>query len=534
MKTFNDDGSLMTQKATSKRSDILTAIQATDMWDVLVIGGGASGLGAALEAASRGYKTLLLEAHDYAKGTSSRSTKLIHGGVRYLAQGNIPLVKEALHERGVLKRNAPHLIHDMGFLIAAYHWSSIPFYGVGLKIYDFLASKLNLKPSSFVSRQKALELIPTLVKKGLKGGILYFDGQFDDSRLAITLMHTLQDHGGVAVNHAPVIGLIKEDNKVTGAIFRDNETGIERIVHAKSIINATGVFVDDIRRMENENVQEMLSPSQGVHLVVSKSFLPGGCAIMVPRTSDGRVLFALPWHDHVLIGTTDTAVPNIDLEPRALPDEVEFILQTAAQYMNPAPTRADVLSVFAGLRPLVKTDSTNDTKSLSRGHVINVSEGGVVTLTGGKWTTYRRMGEEVIDIVVEQANLTKYSSITEHLKLHGWIDNTVADHWQVYGADAEQIKCMTGSDQQLTSELPYTEAEVFWSIYHEHARTVEDVLARRTRALFLDAHAARKAAPRVAQILAQELNRDNQWVNNQLNEFNELVDGYLLLNKSDV
>lgn len=523
----------MMKKTSIKRSEILTTIQATNTWDVLVIGGGASGLGAALEAASRGYKTLLIEGCDYAKGTSSRSTKLIHGGVRYLAQGNIPLVKEALHERGILKRNAPHLIHDMGFLIAAYHWWSIPFYGIGLKVYDFLAGKLNLKPSRFVSRQKALELIPTLVKKGLKGGILYFDGQFDDSRLAITLMRTLQNHGGVAINHAPVVGLIKEDNKVTGAVFRDDETGLEHTVHAKNIINATGVFVDDIRRMENENVQAMLSPSQGVHIVVEKRFLPGGCAIMVPRTNDGRVLFALPWHDHVLIGTTDTAVPNIELEPRALPDEVEFILQTAAQYMNPAPTRADVLSVFTGLRPLVKADS-NDTKSLSRGHIIKVSEGGVVTLTGGKWTTYRRMGQEVVDVSAKQANLPEYASVTEDLKLHGWSDNTVADHWQVYGCDADEIKSMVGSSKQLTNELPYTEAEVFWSISHEQARTVEDVLARRTRALFLDARAARKAAPRVAQILAQELELDEQWIQNQLSEFNELVEDYLLVNKGGV
>lgn len=523
----NHNRNPMTQKTTS-RSDIIAAIKSTATWDVLVIGGGASGLGAALESASRGYRTLLLEANDYAKGTSSRSTKLVHGGVRYLAQGNIPLVKEALYERGILKKNAPHLVHDMGFLIAAYQWWSMPFYGIGLKVYDFLAGKLNLKPSRFVSRQTALQLIPTLKEEGLKGGVLYFDGQFDDSRLAISLMHTIQDQAGVTLNHAPVINLIKNDDQVVGAIFRDEETGLEHTVHAKSIVNATGVFVDDIRRMEDANAAPMLTPSQGIHLVVSKKFLPSDCAMMVPRTNDGRVLFALPWHDHVLLGTTDTAVPNIDLEPRALPDEIEFVLQTAAQYLNPAPTRADVLSVFSGLRPLVKSDDASDTKSLSRSHVIKISKGGMVTLTGGKWTIYRRMGQDVIDAAAQQAGLPKHNSITEQLKLHGWSEDATTDHWKVYGSDAHEIKKLAGADKQLTDKLPNTEAEVLWAIHHEHARTIEDVLARRIRALFLDASAARQAAPRVAQILAHELGHDDKWIDEQLTKFNDLVDGYTL------
>jgi glycerol-3-phosphate dehydrogenase len=511
-----------------KREEIIQTIENTRVWDVLVIGGGASGLGTALEAAARGYRTLLLEAHDYAKGTSSRSTKLVHGGVRYLAQGNIPLVKEALHERGILKRNAPHLVHDRGFLIAAYNWWSIPFYGLGLKVYDFLAGKLNLQPSRHVSREKALELMPTLKKEGLKGGVLYFDGQFDDSRLAISLMHTIHDHGGVALNHAPVIGLVKEDGQVVGATFRDAETGQEYTVHAKSVVNATGVFVDDIRRMEDATVTPMLSPSQGVHVVVKRKFLPGNSAMMVPRTEDGRVLFAVPWHDYVMIGTTDTAVPNIEMEPRALPEEIEFILHTAAQYISPAPTRADVLSVYAGLRPLVKADGSGDTKSLSRSHVIRTSEGGLVTLTGGKWTIYRRMGQDTIDEVIKQAGLPSQPSTTEGLKLHGWSDSGLDDHWKVYGTDAATIQTWPGADIRLSDELPNTEAEVRWAIRQEQARTVEDVLARRIRALFLNAHAARAAAPRVAQILAEELGKDEAWQQEQLREFDALVEGYLL------
>ena len=346
------------------------------VWDVLVIGGGASGLGTAVEAATRGYSTLLLEGYDYAKGTSSRSTKLVHGGVRYLAQGNISLVREALHERGLMKKNAPQLVHDMGFLIAAYNWWALPFYGIGLKMYDLLAGKLNLQPSRLLSKEEALKRTPTLKQENLKGGILYYDGQFDDSRFAVTLLRTLQNHGGVAINYAPVTGLIKKDNKIVGATFCDNETGKTYEVNAKVVVNATGIFVDSVRRMEDPDVKPMLSPSQGVHVVVDRRFLPGDSAIMVPHTNDGRVMFAVPWHNHVVIGTTDTPVPDTSLEPRALPEEIDFILNTAAEYMTPAPTKADVKSVYAGLRPLVKAAEGTDTKAISRDHVIRISAGG--------------------------------------------------------------------------------------------------------------------------------------------------------------
>lgn len=523
-------------KATDIQPDSrIAALQAAttpQTWDILIIGGGASGLGAAVEAASRGYKTLLLEAHDYAKGTSSRSTKLVHGGVRYLAQGNVSLVREALHERGLLKKNAPHLVHDLGFLIASYTWWSQPFYGIGMKVYDALAGKLNLQPTRMLGQAAALGKVPTLKQSGLKGGVLYFDGQFDDSRLAVTLLRTFESLGGVALNYATVTGLIKEKGKVAGAVFRDEESGASHTVQARAVVNATGVFVDGIRQLDDPNAKPMLSPSQGVHIVVDKKFLPGDSAIMVPRTDDGRVLFAVPWHDHAVIGTTDTPVPNADLEPRALPEEVDFILRTAAQYMNPAPTRADVKSVYAGLRPLVKAAEGTDTKALSRDHVIRISDSGLLTLTGGKWTTYRRMGEDTINRAAKLGGLPERLSLTHSLQLHGW--STAAesaarpDHWRVYGSDAERVQQLEGSTILLPAGLPYTEAEVRWAVRHEQARTVEDILARRLRALLLDARASIAAAPRVAEIVAEELSKDKAWQTKQVEEYTQLAQGYIL------
>jgi len=512
-----------------KRADIVKTIAESQTWDVLVIGGGASGLGTAVEAASRGYRTLLLEAHDYAKGTSSRSTKLVHGGVRYLAQGNISLVREALRERGLLKQNAPHLVRDLGFLIAAYKWWSAPFYGIGLKMYDLLAGKLNLQNSRYIGAAEALEHTPTLKKEGLMGGILYFDGQFDDSRLAISLLRTLEDHGGVALNHAPVVALHKnEAGKIDGATLRDDETGIEYRISAKAVVNATGVFVDAVRRMDEPEAKNMLSPSQGVHVVVDRKFLPGDSAIMIPRTDDGRVLFAVPWHDHVVIGTTDTPIPEANLEPRALPEEVEFILKTAAQYLDPAPTRADVRSVYAGLRPLVKAAEGTDTKALSRDHVIRISDSGLITLTGGKWTTYRRMGEDTVNRAAAQAGLPEKSTVTPNLHLHGWTTEALDQHWRVYGTDVGHIRTLEGAKTLLHPELPYFEAEVRWAANAEQARTVEDVLSRRLRALLLNARASSEAAPRVAAILAEELGRDAAWEAAQVAQYQTLALGYQL------
>jgi glycerol-3-phosphate dehydrogenase len=334
----------------------------------------------------------------------------------------------------------------------------------------------------------------------------------------------------VALNHAPVVGLIKEGGRITGARFRDLETGQEHAVYARAVVNATGVFVDDVRRMENPAAKPMLSPSQGVHVVVDRRFLPGDSAVMVPRTDDGRVLFAVPWHDHVVIGTTDTPLPETNVEPRALPEEVEFILKTAAQYLDPAPTRADVRSVYAGLRPLVKAAEGTDTKSLSRDHVIRISDGGLITLTGGKWTTYRRMGEDTVNRAAAQAGLPQRLSLTAGLKLHGAAapDTHLADHWQVYGTDAAHIRALPGADTPLHPELPYTEAEVRWAARAEQARTAEDVLSRRLRALLLNARASIEAAPRVVAILAEELGRDAAWEAAQVQTYTELAGGYVL------
>lgn len=518
----------MTQPLPDPRISTLKAALTPQDWDVIVIGGGASGLGTAVEAASRGHSVLLLEGHDYAKGTSSRSTKLVHGGVRYLAQGNVSLVREALRERGLLRQNAPHLVRDLEFVVPAYDWWAEPFYGIGLKMYDVLAGKLSLGSSKLLSKEKALEKTATLQPDGLKGGILYHDGQFDDSRLAITLLRTLEDHGGVALNYAPVVGLLKDGHKVGGVKFRDQETGQTHEVRANVVVNATGVWVDDIRKMEDPGIKPMLSPSQGVHIVVDKKFLPGDSAIMIPRTDDGRVLFAVPWHDHVVIGTTDTAVPEASFEPRALEEEVEFILRTANQYMNPAPTRTDVRSVYAGLRPLVKPADDADTKAISRDHTVVISEGGLITLTGGKWTTYRRMGEDTVNRAEKQGGLPERLTFTPGLHLHGWTEEGGADHWRIYGSDAPRIRQLPGSDTKLHAALPYTEAEVRWAAQQEQARTVEDILSRRTRALLLNASASTEVAGRVAAILAEELSKDTNWQAQQVQAYRELARGYML------
>ncbi len=511
-----------------KRSELLSRLRESKTWDVIIIGGGATGLGAAVDAVSRGYQTLLLEAYDYAKGTSSRATKLVHGGVRYLAQGNISLVRDALRERGLMRQNAPHLVSNLGLIIPAYGLIDLPFYGAGLKVYDLLAGSLNLKASRWLSKDQALEHIPTLVPQGLKGGVLYYDGQFDDARLAITLTRTFSDMGGLALNYMPVTSLQKNNTAVSGVIAKDSETNEEFRLSAKAVINATGVQVDDIRSMDEAGVKPMLSPSQGAHLIVDKTFLPLQTALMIPKTDDGRVLFAVPWHDKVILGTTDTAVEKVTLEPRALDQEIEFILRTANRYLVKKPTPNDVRSVFAGLRPLVKNDASSSTKALSRDHVIRISPTGLITITGGKWTTYRKMGEDVIKQAIEVGKLTPSPSKTEHLSLRGSTQEKLPEPWWVYGSDAKEIQTLSGVDVLLHQALPYNEAQVRYAIREEFARTIEDVLARRTRSLLLDAKASLQAAPRVAEILAEELGYTPQGVQKQLESYQMLVKTYII------
>lgn len=502
-------------------------------WDFLVIGGGATGLGTALDAASRGYRTLLVEQHDFAKGTSSRSTKLIHGGLRYLKQGNVSLVLEALHERGLLCANAPHLVHHLSFIVPVYSWWEGPFYGIGIKLYDRLAGRLGLSPSRILSREETISAIPTIEQRGLQRGISYYDGQFDDSRLAVNLAQTIFDSGGVALNYMKATGFIREGGLVCGAQVRDVETGAEHEIRARVVINATGVFADSIRKMDDPSVADIIVASQGSHLVLPKAFLPGNSAIMVPHTPDGRVLFVVPWHDHVIVGTTDIAVDAITLDPRPMEKEIDFLLTNAASYLSKRPERADVLSVFTGLRPLVYGGDERSTATLSRDHTILISNSGLLTIAGGKWTTYRKMAQDAVDHAQTLAGFERKHCETDYLAIHGWsVDSIPEANLRVYGADAEGIRTLINRDpflgERIHPALPYVAAEVVWAVREEMARTVEDVLARRTRAILLGARASIEAAPRVAAIMARELQRDAAWEKRSVEDYTHVAQGHLL------
>lgn len=503
------------------------------VWDLIIVGGGATGLGAAVDAAARGYSVLLLEQHDFAKGTSSRSTKLVHGGVRYLQQGNISLVLEALKERGLLRENAPHLVHDLPFIVPNYDWWEAPFYGIGLRLYDMLAGKHGFGDSRNLSKEKTIEHIPTIETEGLRGGVIYYDGQFDDARLAINLAQTAAEHGATLLNYFGVTGLIKEDDIVRGVEAQNAETGETHTIAAKVVINATGAFTDSLRKMDDPNVRNMISPSQGVHIVLERAFLPGDSAIMVPHTDDGRVLFAIPWHNRTLVGTTDTPVDEATLEPKAQDEEIEFLLKHTARYLTRDPKPEDVLSVFAGIRPLVKGGDDQDTAALSRDHTISISRSGLFTVTGGKWTTYRRMAEDAIDQAATLAQLDDVRCPTHDLRIHGHHEEDSGDALSFYGSDADSIRSLQeltpNGAKPLHPALPYTSPEVIWAARNEMARTVEDVLSRRTRALLLDARASIEIAPAVAQLLAEELGHDAAWEEEQVEHYRSLAAGYILV-----
>jgi glycerol-3-phosphate dehydrogenase len=513
------------------RSGFLERIRSEERWDVVVIGGGATGLGTAVDAASRGFSTLLLEADDFARGTSSRSTKLIHGGVRYLAQGNLSLIREALHERGVLIRNAPHLVHRLDFLVPAYSWAGIAYYGFGLKAYDLLAGRSGLGRSRAVGQSEALRHAPTLEPARLRGGIVYADGQFDDARFAIALVRTLSDLGGVALNRMSVVRLIKEQGKVAGVEALDGETGESFAIKARAVVNASGVEADLVRSLDQPVSSPLMSPSRGSHVVLDRSFLPGETAVMIPRTDDGRVLFAIPWRGRVLLGTTDTAVDQVSREPRPSVEEIEYLLDHASRYFARKPRLEDVRSTFAGLRPLLGKGGSGRTSSLSREHAVLVSSSGLVTIAGGKWTTYRRMGMDAVEKAIEIADLTRSPSKTESLRLHGWTDEVTEGPLSTYGSDAPDLRRLTlehpALGEPIHPELPDLKVEVIWAARHELARSVEDVLARRTRGLFLDARASIEAAPVVAALLAKELGRDEPWRAAQVQAFQDLARRYL-------
>ncbi len=497
----------MINKLSLNREKMIQQLSSLSEWDICIIGGGATGLGTALDAASRGLKTVLFEQHDFAKGTSSRSTKLVHGGVRYLQQGNIKLVMEALKERGRLLRNAPHLVHNQKFIVPNYKWWEKPFYGIGLKIYDKMAGKLGLGPSQFLSREETLQLAPTLDPEDLKGGVLYHDGQFDDARLAISIAQTAAEYGAVLLNYFPVAALLKMQKKVCGVWVRDHFTGKEYEVKSKVVINATGVFTDRIMKMDEPKHENIIHPSQGIHLVVDKSFLPGDTAIMVPRTDDGRVLFAVPWHNKIVLGTTDTSVSEITDEPVPLKEEIEFILTHIARYLTRDPRLADIKSMFAGLRPLVKR-KTKATAALARDHLITVGDSGLITVTGGKWTTYRKMAEDVVDLALTRPVQEKRNCITAELKLSGY-------NKPVFPADISSL-----NDEVLKTLVRHAVSE-------EMCMTVEDFLSRRTRLLLLDAGTAIITAPKVARLMAGEIHKDESWIQEQINNFNSVARNYI-------
>jgi glycerol-3-phosphate dehydrogenase len=503
-------------------------------WDIIIIGGGATGLGTAIDAAHRGFRTLLLEQADFAQGTSSRSTKLVHGGVRYLQQGNVALVLEALKERGRLRDNAPHLVHDLPFVVPNYDWWEAPFYGIGLRLYDMLAGKHGFGKSRNLSREKTLERIPTIETEGLRGGVVYYDGQFDDARLAINMAQTAADHGACLINYMRVGGLVIENDCVTGVRAIDCETEDEYEIHARVVINATGVFTDSVRRMESNDVAPMIRPSQGVHIVLDQSFLPGDSAIMVPHTDDGRVLFAIPWHGRTVVGTTDTPVDDIKLDPKPFDDELGFLIEHAARYLEKDPTASDVLSAFAGLRPLVSMGGGDgSTAAISRDHTIHISGGGLMTIAGGKWTTYRKMAEDAVDQAIALGGLDERRCETHHLPIHGALEDVESlGDLAVYGSDAAALKDVIAEQSDWTEPLhkalPVMKGQIVWAARHEMARTVEDCLSRRTRCLLLDARASVDAAPAAAVLLAAELGQSDAWARGQVKAYTERAQDYMM------
>jgi glycerol-3-phosphate dehydrogenase len=532
-----------------KRQDMTTALagRGEKPWDMCIIGGGATGLGVAVDAASRGFSTLLLEQYDFAKGTSSRATKLVHGGVRYLQQGNVKLVTEALHERGILRRNAPHLVKDQSFIVPNYKWWEGSFYGIGLKVYDWMAGSLGLGKSRSLSREETLALAPTLDGDGLRGGVLYHDGQFDDARLAIELAKTAAEQGAIVLNYCRVDEFLKENGRIIGVKALDTITGEGHMIYSKTVINATGVFTDSILKKDDAASESIITPSQGVHLVLDKEFLPGDAAILIPHTDDGRVLFAVPWHNKIIAGTTDTLVDRAEIEPRALPAEIDFILQQIGKYLKRDPGYGDIRSVYAGLRPLVKS-SGRKTAELARDHLVMVSESGLITITGGKWTTYRRMAEDTVDTAIARGSLPERDCRTATLSIHGaeigrapqaegrlWSDGE-NDPLHLHGTDAAAIRALAEANPEwarpLHPGLPYIMAEIVWAVREELCMTVEDALSRRTRSLLLDARAAMACSEAVAALLAKELNRDLAWQRAQVEEFERLASGYLVKSKN--
>lgn len=506
------------------RAEQLSYLATCPVYDLVVVGGGATGLGVALDAVLRGFSVLLLESHDFAGGTSSRSTKLLHGGVRYLAQGNVSLVREALAERAAVMNVAPHLAQPLPFVMPSYRWWQTPFYGLGLKLYDLLAGKAGLGHTELLDTEQTCQALPGVKPEGLKGGVKYWDGQFDDARLALALARTVERAGGHLFNYMKVSHLQGlTSGRPDGARFElklenRRETGEYKVL-ARSVVNATGVWVDALRKQSltdsgQAQPAKIVTASQGVHVVVSRDFMPGHHALLVPRTQDGRVLFAVPWLGSLILGTTDTPRQDLPREPEPFESELDFILREAGKVLSKPVMRSDVKSLWVGLRPLVAThQSANGTKSLSREHTIVTDIHGLITVTGGKWTTYRAMANEVMDACFEAGMLPRRAggaslghALVGASASAAKVPLEAAPGWHLYGSEEPLVRACPGADRHLGMGL--TEAMVRFAARHEYAWTVEDVLARRWRALFLDARQALAMAPTVAQILQEETGSD--------------------------
>lgn len=502
-----------------------------------MIGGGATGLGTALDAATRGYRTILLERDDFASGTSSRSTKLGHGGIRYLAQRNISLVREALRERNRMLRNAPHLVHKRSFVIPVGGRFSKLYYGTGLKMYDLLGGAKDFGRSKMLSRDATINALPTLNGENLFGGLEYFDGQFDDARMAICLAQSAADNGAVVINHVRVAGLLKNAGRITGVQAIDQLSGEAFPLIGKVVVNATGIFIDEVSAMQGGETRPTLTYSQGSHMVLDRRLLPGQSALVIPSTKDGRVLFAIPWHGRVLVGTTDIPVSGPQKCPRPKSDEVDFLLSHLKEYLVEIPANDDVKSVFAGIRPLLTGSSNTKTSSLSRSHAVFTSKEGLVTVAGGKWTTYRQMAEDAVNQAAVVGSLAQHQCVTGDLKLAGHQSSEDTTVEPDYGFDAEMLRHLEDESPDLREplhpNLPYRKSHIVHAVRNEMAITLEDVLSRRTRALLLDARASAEAAPVVAEIMARELGKDQQWTDAQVKAYAEIAKGYSLpLNRS--
>ena len=502
------------------RTEQICKLNEASIWDIVIIGGGATGAGAALDAASRGYKTLLIEQYDFAKGTSSKSTKLVHGGVRYLQQGNIKLVFEALRERGRLLKNAPHLTSTQAFIVPVYSlWEKI-FYGVGLKVYDVLAGSLSLGKTKLLDVKQTIQQLPSINTNKLYGGVLYYDGQFDDSNLCIEILGTAEKKGAAIINYCKAIGFIKDNDKITGVEIMDTYSQHIYKIHAKAVINATGAFTNEVVEMDDKNQQDFVTPSQGIHFVINKNLFEGSAAMMIPKTSDGRVLFAVPWYGKVIVGTTDTPIEKSNIEPKALEEEIKFVLEHINRYGTQNITSADVNTIFVGLRPLISTKNKGNTSGVSREHALHISLSGLVSIIGGKWTTYRKMAIHAIDNAAFVGKLPKRKCVTANLP----IDLSVEKQNIVKSI----IESNPEYAHKIHADYPYQFAEIVYAVRHQMATNVEDVLARRIRLLYLDARLAMQVAPNVAVVLSKELNKDEIWIQQQVASFNKLASTYIL------